>query len=93
MRKAMVTMTAALFLSGGALMAQPLEPGKQPSGGGTIGFGSVAAAREKGNKKIEPPTLNLKSEESATWPMIATILFAGACLLAAIIPPKRGHQD
>ena len=90
MRKSMIAMTAALLLTGAAV-AQPQEP--PAGGGGGIGFQSVGAARDKANKKIEPPTLNLKSEESATWPMIATILFAGACLLAAIIPPKRGHQD
>lgn len=89
MRKTMLVMTAGLCTMVVPLMAQPVEP---PAGGGGIGF-NVSAAREKANKKIEPPTLNLKSEESATWPMIATVLFAGACLLAAIIPPKRGHQD
>jgi hypothetical protein len=92
MRKTMLVMTAGLCTMVAPLMAQPTEPPAGPGGGGGIGF-NVAAAREKANKKIEPPTLNLKSEESATWPMIATVLFAGACLLAAIIPPKRGHQD
>ncbi len=82
-----LAMTAAACLTGGLALAQPTD---QPAGG--IGF-NTTAAREKANRKIEPPTLNLKSEESAAWPMIATVLFAGACLLASIIPPKRGHQD
>lgn len=89
MRKTMLVMTAGLCTMGAPLMAQPPEA---PPAGGGIGM-NIQGAREKANKKIEPPTLNLKSEESATWPMIATVLFAGACLLAAIIPPKRGHQD
>ncbi|MDP1660308.1 MAG: hypothetical protein Q8L55_00185 [Phycisphaerales bacterium] len=83
----MMVMTAAACLAGSLALAQPAD---QPAGG--IGF-NTSAAREKANRKIEPPTLNLKSEESAAWPMIATVLFAGACLLASIIPPKRGHQD
>ncbi|MFT3683970.1 MAG: hypothetical protein QM783_03410 [Phycisphaerales bacterium] len=73
--------------------AQP--PAEQPGGGtGSIGFQSVAAAHDKAGKKIEPPTLNLKSEEGAVWPMIATLVIILACgLVGAAIPPKRGHQD
>ncbi|HYC99918.1 MAG TPA: hypothetical protein VEB22_01720 [Phycisphaerales bacterium] len=89
MRKALAAITTAACLTVGTAMAQPPE---QPAPGGGIGL-NIQAQRDKANKKVEPPTLDLKSSESATWPMIATVLFAGACLLAAIIPPKRGHQD
>jgi len=85
-----LTTAAAVCVAAGAAMAQ--QPEQQPAGGGGIGM-NIAATREKMTKKIDPPTLNLKSEEGATWGLIATILFAGGCLLAAIIPPKRGHQD
>lgn len=86
------TMAAAVCVAAGTALAQ--QPEQQPAGGGGGGIGmNIAAAREKATKKIDPPTLSLKSEEGATWGLIATILFAGGCLLAAIIPPKRGHQD
>jgi hypothetical protein len=92
MRKTMLLSAAALCLTVGAAVAQP--PAEQPGGGtGSIGFQSVAAARDKAGKKVEPPTLNLKSEEGAVWPMVATIIFLIACGVVAIIPPKRGHQD
>ena len=93
MRKTLLTTTAVLFLTCGSALAQP--PAEQPgSGTGSIGFQSVAAARDKAGKKIEPPTLNLKSEEGAVWPMIATLVIIVACgLVGAAIPPKRGHQD
>lgn len=79
---------AGLCLVGGtAIAAQPQE-----TSGGGIGM-NIQGTRDKQNKKIDPPTLNLKSNEGSTWPMIATLVIVGACLLAAIIPPKRGHQD
>lgn len=90
MRKTTLMTAAALCLTWGIAQAQP--PAEQPGGGG-IGFQSVRDAREKGGKKAEPPTLNLKSEEGSTWPMLATILIIVACGVVAIIPPKRGHQD
>ena len=90
MRNTIMITAAALCLTGGTLMAQPPEP---PAGGGGIGL-NIQGQRDKiKNQKMEPPTLNLKSEETATWPMIATVLIIGACVLVAIIPPKRGHQD
>jgi hypothetical protein len=89
MRNTLTITAAALLLTGGSLMAQ--QPETPPAGGG-IGL-NIQAAREKLNKKVEPPTLNLKSEETATWPMIATVIIVVSCVLVAIIPPKRGHQD
>ena len=88
MRKTITTATT-ICLTSAVLFAQQPE---QPAGGGGIGM-NIQGEREKRNKKLEPPTLNLKSEETATWPMIATVLIIGACVLVAIIPCKRGHQD
>ncbi|MBY0309196.1 MAG: hypothetical protein K2Q09_10680 [Phycisphaerales bacterium] len=92
MRKTLVTTAAALILAGSAL-AQPPADDKNGGGTGTIGFQSVQQQRDKAGKKADPPTLDLKGEEGATWPMIATILFVISCGVVAVIPPKRGHQD
>ena len=91
MRSKLIGSAVALCLIGGSVFAGQLQPA-DGGGGGGIGMNNEAA-RKKMNTKIEPPTLNLKSEETATWPMIATVLIVGACVLVAIIPPKRGHQD
>ena len=80
MRRNVLASIAALTLVAAAAVAQP------------IGM-DIETTRQKQNKKLEPPTLTMKSEQGQTLAMLAAFGFIILALAANVIPTKRGHKD
>jgi hypothetical protein len=80
MRRPLLTPIAAVTLLTASVFAQP------------IGM-DIDTARQKQNKKLDPPTLAMKNDDGQTLAMIAAFGFIIVALAANLIPPKRGHQD
>jgi hypothetical protein len=58
------------------------------SAGTTLGQLSV-----KPKEPLAPPTISGKSDDSQVWAVAGSLLFLMLCIVATIIPSKRGHQD
>lgn len=81
MRRTYLTAVTGLAVLASSVFAQP------------IGM-DVQSVRDKQNKKLDPPTLQMKSNEGTTLALIAALGLMGVALAANVaIPPKRGHQD
>lgn len=74
------TRRAAALLAGVLLVCQ----------GSSVALGQLSA---KPKEPLQPPTISGKSDDSQVWAVAGSAFFLLLCVVATIIPSKRGHQD